>query len=115
MTAGTSVAALTEPEELYDLLDPDVMWYSVDLDSNVTCNGKDSVVACIGEGLAQGRRGRFELVSERDDFVVVQAVLDPPEPERTNALLLRFRDGLIVEMRSFATPAAALAYAVAAS
>jgi hypothetical protein len=111
MSVGTAVASLTEPGQLYELLDPDVMWYAVNLDSNLTCNGKDAVVACIEHGLTQGLRGRFELLGERDDFVVVRAVLDPPEPERTNSLLLRFRDGLIVEMRSFATPEAALSYA----
>ena len=32
--AGATLAAMRRPEELYDLLDPDVMWYSDDVDSN---------------------------------------------------------------------------------
>ena len=47
MTVTETLAALRRPDELYDLLDPDVMWYSTDVDSNCTCNDKDEAVACI--------------------------------------------------------------------
>jgi hypothetical protein len=108
---GTTVAALTEPEQLYELLDPDVMWYSVDVNSNYTCNSSDDAIACIQRGLENGLTGHFELLGERDDFVVVRPVTDPPRPDRQLCLLLRFRDGLIVEMRDFANAEAALRYA----
>ena len=39
------------------LLDPDVMWYSSDLDSNCTCNDKDDAVACIERNLEAWRSG----------------------------------------------------------
>jgi len=87
------------------------MWYSTDVDSSMTCNDADDAVACIERNLARGLTGRFELVGERDDFVVVRAVLDPPAPEWRGCLLLRFRDGLIAEMRDFADAQAALSYA----
>jgi len=45
-----------------------------------------------------------------DDSVVVQPVLDPPR-DSAQCLLLRFRDGLIVEMRDFASSDAARLYA----
>jgi hypothetical protein len=110
----TEIAAVVEavrtPEELYALLDPEVMWYSADVNSNYTCNCKDDAIACIERGLAGGLAGRFELIGEREDFVVVQPVLDPPR-EHTMCLLLRFRDGLIVEMRDFWSRQDALRYA----
>jgi hypothetical protein len=111
MSTGAEVAALTAPEQLYDLLDPDVLWYSAEVDSNFTCNGKDDVVACIERGLARGLGGRFELLGEGDGFAVVHPVLDPPQPARQQCLLLRFRDGLIVELRDFPDAEAALRYA----
>jgi ketosteroid isomerase-like protein len=112
VTPGSQVTALTRPEELCELLDPDVMWYSVDVDSNDTCNGSDAAIACIERAVADGLPARtFELFGERDDFVVVRPVFDPPRPERQLCLLLRFRDGLIAEMRDFADAATALAYA----
>jgi hypothetical protein len=111
MSVGTALAALASPAELYELLDPDVLWYSADVDSNLTCNGKDAVVACIERALAGGASGRWELVAERDDFVVLHPVLDPPAPPRESCLLARVRDGLIVELRDFRTAGAALAYA----
>ena len=111
MSLGAEVAALTALGQLYDLLDPDVMWYSAEVDSNLTCNGKDDAVACVERGLARGLSGRFELLAEGEDFAVVQPLLDPPHPERPPCLLLRFRGGLIVELRDFRTAAAALGYA----
>ena len=82
MTMGEVVTALRRPDELYDLLDPEVMWYSTGVDSNCTCNDKDDVVACIERNVEAGLTGRFELLGEHDDFVVVRPVLDPPRPRR---------------------------------
>ena len=110
MTPAEAIAAVRTPEELYELLDPQVMWYSADVNSNFTCNDKDDVIACIGRGLEAGLTGRFDVVGESGDFVVVQAVTEPPRAlER--ALMLRFRDGLVVEMRDFESAGAALRYA----
>jgi ketosteroid isomerase-like protein len=108
---AVTVAALRTPHELIELLDPDVMWYSTDVNSNYTCNGKDDATACIDRALARGLSGRFEVIGEQDDTVIVRPVLDSPAPERELCLLLRFRDGLIVEMRDFASTAAARSYA----
>ena len=111
MTAlGAKLAALRRPEELYDLLDPDVMWYSDDVDSNRTCNDRDDVVACVERNLAGGVTGRFDVLRENDDVVVVRPVVDPPL-DGTFCQLFRFRGGLIVEMRDFASPEAAYRYA----
>jgi len=107
---GAAVEALRTPQELYELLDPDVMWYSADVNSNYTCNGKDDAVACIERALARGLSGRFVVIGERDDMVVVRPVLDPPAPARELCQLFRFRDGLIVEMRDFASSDAVLRY-----
>jgi hypothetical protein len=105
-----AVGAVRTPEELYELLDPDVMWYSADVNSNYTCNSQEDAIACIERNVAHGLTGRFDVIGERNDFVVVQPVLDPP-CESTQCLLLRFRDGLIVEMRDFASRENALGYA----
>ena len=106
-----TVSALRTPEELIELLDPDVMWYSTDVNSTYTCNGKDDAIACIERALDRGLSGRFEVIGEQDDAVIVRPVLDLPVPEREMCLLLRFRDDLIVEMRDFASSAAARSYA----
>jgi hypothetical protein len=105
-----SVTALQTPEQLYDLLDPEVMWYSADVNSNLTCNDKDDAVACIERNVAYGMTGHFEVLAEGEDVVVVRPMLDPPR-EGQGCLLLRFRDGLIVEMRDFASATDALVYA----
>ena len=111
MTAVAEVIeAVRTPEELYELLDPDVMWYSADVNSNYTCNDREEAIACIERNLAGGLTGRFEVIGEREDFVVVQPVLDPPR-EHDPCLLLRFRDGLIVELRDFRSGEDAFRYA----
>ena len=104
-----TLAALRRPEELYELLDPDVMWYSTEVDSNCTCNDRDDVIACI-ERNAAGLAGRFDVLGSGEDVAVVRPVLDPPRGG-DGCLLLRFRDGAIVEMRDFVSPQAAFAYA----
>jgi hypothetical protein len=105
-----TLTALRSPEELYELLDPDVMWYSAGIDSNCTCNDKDDVVACIERNLAAGMTGRFEVLAEGDDVAVARPVFDPPL-QGDGCLLLRFRDDAIVEMRDFTSAQAALGYA----
>ncbi len=111
MSLRDTVAGVSTPEQLYELLDPDVMWYSVDVDSRCTCNGIDDAVACIERNVSRGLTGRWHVIGETDDAVVVRPLLDPPRPGSELSLLLRFRDDLIVEMRDFATPTAALHYA----
>jgi len=110
LSIAEPIAAVRTPEELYELLDPDVMWYSTEVDSHCTCNDKDEAVACIERSLAAGLTGRFDVLREHDDVVVVRPVLDPPR-DFNLCMLLRFRDGLIVEMRDFVSPQAAYAYA----
>jgi hypothetical protein len=109
-----SIAALISnvrtAEEVYDLLDPDVMWYSVDVDSNYTCNDREDVIACIERAIGGGIDGRFDVLREQGDDVIVRPVLEPPR-EASFCQLLRFRDGLIVEMRDFASLEAADRYA----
>ena len=105
-----AVEAVRTPEELYELLDPEVMWYSADVNSNDTCNDREDAIACIERNLIPGMTGRFDVVGAGDDIVVVQPVLDPPR-HSSQCLLLRFRDGLIVEMRDFASSEAARRYA----
>jgi hypothetical protein len=105
-----TLAALRRPEELYELLDPDVMWYSADVDSNCTCNDRDDVIACIERNTAAGMTGHFEVLGEGDDVAVVRPVVDPPR-QGDGCLLLRFRDDAIVEMRDFISAQAAFAYA----
>ena len=105
-----AVEALRTPGQLYELLDPDVMWYSSDVDSNYTCNDREDAIACIERNLAAGMTGRFEVVGAGAETVVVQPVLDSRR-ESSQCLLLRFRDGLIVEMRDFDSSSAARSYA----
>jgi len=109
LSASGQVTALRTPEELYELLDPDVMWYSSDIDSNCTCNDRDDVIACIECNLAAGIGGRFEVLREHGDDLVVRPVL-APSVWGSFCQLLRFRDGLIVEMRDFVSPEAAYRY-----
>jgi len=110
MANAATLAALRRPQELYELLDPDVMWYSSEVDSNCTCNDRDEVIACIERNIAAGLTGRFEVLAESGDVALVQPVLDPPRLG-DGCLLLRFRDGSVVEMRDFTSPQAAFAYA----
>jgi hypothetical protein len=110
LSLAARIAALRTPGELYELLDPDVMWYSADVNSNHTCNDREDVIACIERNVADGLTGRFEVLVAEDDFVVVQPVLDRPR-SHTFSLLLRVRDDAIVEMRDFGSPAAAFRYA----
>jgi hypothetical protein len=105
-----AIEAVRTPEELYELFDPEVMWYSADVNSNYTCNDREDAIACIDRNLVAGMTGRFEVVGAGDDVVVVQPILDPPR-DSSQCLLLRFRDGLIVEMRDFASSGAARLYA----
>ena len=49
-----AVEALGTPEQLYELLDPDVMWYSSDVNSNYTCNDREDAIGCIERSLAAG-------------------------------------------------------------
>jgi hypothetical protein len=111
MSAVETIAAVSTPEALFELLDSEVMWYSADVDSNLTCNDREDAIACIKRNLEwETMTGRFHVVGSRDDFVVVQAVLDNG-PQFQGALLLRFRDGLILEMRDFDSADAACRYA----
>ena len=111
MSVGEAIAAVTTPAELYELLDPEVMWYSVDVNSNYTCNSKEDAIACIERNLAGRSDGSWELVRECDDFVVLKPHLRDPDVEFEPHLLLRVRDGLIVEMRDFGSREDALRYA----
>ena len=111
MSLAETVAGVRTPDELYGLLDPDVMWYSADVDSSCTCNGIDDAIACIERNVTRGLTGRWDVVGAAGDAVVVRPVVDPPRTGSEQSLLLRFRDELIVEMRDFPTPDAALRYA----
>jgi hypothetical protein len=110
LSVADQIAAVRTPEGLYELLDPDVMWYSTNVDSNCTCNDRDDVIACIERAIAAGLTGRFEVLGVRADFIVVQPMLDSPRGH-TVSHVFRVRDGSIVEMRDFDSPAAAFAYA----
>ena len=110
MSNVDAITAVRTPDELYALLDPEVMWYSSDVNSNFTCNDREDVVACIERNLEwETMTGRFDVVAARDDCVVVRPVVESREFE--HAMLLRFRDELIIEMRDFGSAAAACRYA----
>jgi len=102
---------LRAPEDLYELLDPDVLWYSTTVDSSCTCNGADDVAACIRRNVARGLTGRWELLGEHGDAIVVRPVFDPPRPSEELCVVMRGGDGLIVEMRDFRSRDHALRYA----
>ncbi len=110
MSLGAALRATTTTREFFTLLDPDVMWYSVGVDSNVTCNSQADVEACIERAVERGLTGRWELVTEGDDFVVVRPVVEGPELNPDFHQVFRVRDGLIVEMRDFRTRDEALRY-----
>jgi ketosteroid isomerase-like protein len=114
VSAADQVAALSAVAELCELLDPDVMRYSADVDSNVTCNGRDEAVACIERNAHAGLTGHFDGLAAGDDLVVVSPATDPPLLQ-PGFLVLRLRDGLIVELRDFRSSADAHRYAEAAT
>jgi hypothetical protein len=110
VTAADLVQTLTSRDALCSAVDPDVTWYSADVDSNLTCNDRDEAVACVERNAEAGLTGRFDLVAATDDLAVVRPVVEPPGRGHS-CLLLRVRGDLIVEMRTFRSTGDALRYA----
>ena len=101
--------------DIFSSEDGDDLGFSVaeTLNDNVTQTDsklREIAIACIERNFPEGVSGHFEVLVDRGDAVVVRPVLDPPRNGEM-CLLLRFRDGLIVEMRDFVSADHALAYA----
>jgi hypothetical protein len=75
LNLAEEIASLRTPDELSELLDPDVMWYSTTVDSNFTCNDRDDVVACIQRVTEDGLSGRFEVLGSRPLVAVVERLM----------------------------------------
>jgi ketosteroid isomerase-like protein len=88
-------------------LAPDVVWVGV-LPGQL-CRSREEVLATFRAALEAGRTAWPEIVTERDDTLVVDPHVEPP-PDRNPGLhqVLTVRDDLIVELRDYSDRAAAL-------
>lgn len=90
-----------------DLLDPDVKWHGGDPGSG--CQNRDEALHFIQQALDNGIQAELVDVIDAGDQVVV--VLRPAGADDPRANLTTFRDGRVVEMVAFESPADALAAA----
>jgi ketosteroid isomerase-like protein len=95
-----------------ELLDPDVKWHGGD--PSAGCLNRDQALTFMRRSQAI-RSGRFELVDVVGAGDKVVVVLRPPpdgtEPAAPVANLATFRDGKVVELVHYPSPADALAAA----
>jgi ketosteroid isomerase-like protein len=96
-----------------EVLDANVTWHGGDASAPGACHDRGQALAFIREAARQGRVGELVDVLDAGDQVV--AVMRPPQlpgdrPE-LRANLATFRDGKVVAMVAYESPAAALAAA----
>ncbi len=110
---GYQAAAAGDFDVIRELLDPDVKWHGGDPSASMACHDRDEALAFMRH--ARGRRGIGELVDvidAGDRVVVVMRPSSPPGQEaQLRANLTTFRDGKIVEMVAYDSPADAFAAA----
>lgn len=99
-------------DALSPLLDPEVRltwWEPGDWD----CYGRDAVLALLRERAGEGAgTAEIELIDAGEEAIVsarVETVPDGPAARLRPATLIRFRDGLVIEMRQFRDRSEALA------
>jgi len=95
-----------------DLLAPEVTWHGGDRKARNACRNRDQVLGFMRETHRQGPIGELVDVIDVGEQQVVAVLRRQStaggEPELV-ANLTTFRDGMIVEMVAFESPAAALA------
>jgi ketosteroid isomerase-like protein len=67
-------------ETFLAMLDPDVVWRGIDLPGvgTLVCRSRDEVREVFEDHIGQGRSGRFEVIAEAGDCLVVDPHPDPP-------------------------------------
>jgi ketosteroid isomerase-like protein len=111
---GFAAAVRGDLAAIGELLDPEVRWHGGDPDAAGACRNRDQALTLMRRSQASGD-GRFELVDIVDAGDKVVVILRPPsedaDPAAPVANLATFRDGKVVEMVHYPSPAAALAAA----
>ncbi len=96
-----------------DLLDPHVRWHGGDPSAPGACRNRDQALAFMRRARQRGGIGELVDVIDAGDRVVV--VMRPPaegaELPALRANVTTFRDGAVVEMVAYESPAAARAAA----
>lgn len=81
-------------------LAPDVVW--VGLLPGQLCRSRDEVLATFRGALEAGYTGRFEIVAEAEDMVVVEPHVEPPLEVNPNLhQVFVFDEEHIIELRDF--------------
>jgi ketosteroid isomerase-like protein len=103
------------PEVLGEVLAPDAQWYGVE--DGQLCDGREAIIDVMSRNLAGRLRGRIEETVQDGSRVIVAfrpeqpAQLDRPVDEGIAYMVVRIRDGHIVEMKACADRSAAVSYA----
>jgi ketosteroid isomerase-like protein len=110
---GYEAIARGDVEAVRDMLAPDVKWHGGDERASGACRSRDQVLEFMRQAHRRGGVGELVEVIDAGERVVV--ILRPPSTgpgeSELRANLTTFRDGLVVEMVAFESPAAALAAA----
>jgi ketosteroid isomerase-like protein len=94
-------------EEFAASLAPDVVW--VGLRPGQLCRSREQVVATFRRALESGKSGSPEVVAEMEGLIVVDPHIEPPNPDAPELhFVFVVEEGRIVEMRDYASRAAAL-------
>jgi ketosteroid isomerase-like protein len=110
---GYEAIARGDIEAVQELMAPDVRWHGGDPTAPGACRNRPQALRFMRRALAAGLIGRLVDVVDFGDSVVV--IMQPPPvggrmpPRRAN--VTTFRDGLVVEIVAYESPAAALAAA----
>ena len=104
---GFEAAMRGDFEAIGGMLDPGVKWHGGDPSSG--CQNRDEALNFMREALDNGLEAELVDVIDADDQVVV--VLRPRGQEEPRANLATFKNGKVVEMVAFESPAEALAAA----
>jgi ketosteroid isomerase-like protein len=103
------------PEVLGEVLAPDAHWYGVE--DGQLCEGRKAIIDVMSRNLAGRLRGRIEETIQNGSRVIVAfrpeqpAQLDRPVDKGIAYMVVRIRDGHIVEMKGCADRPAAVRYA----
>ncbi len=101
-------------DAIAELLAPDVRWHAGDPDAEGACQGRAQALAWIHRPERQGPGRLVDVIDAGDKVLVLLEA--PDEAAGGGAVRLRgqvstFRDGKVVEMVGYATPADAFAAA----
>jgi ketosteroid isomerase-like protein len=110
---GFDAAMRGDFDAIEGLLDPSVKWHGGDPSTSGACASRDQVVAFMRNARGKGRIGELiEVIDAGEKVVVVMRPVSPRgQQAQPRANLTTFRDGKVIEMVAYETPAAALAAA----